>query len=685
MKKIRFLNIFLGILALALFFPGCVDDSAEPSVGNLYYGLAGDGNYVYISILTPANRAVKLQSGDPYAVAVFKVINGASNWDGETYRSKGTVAVSSSSGTSLDFNPGESYSGKGSGTLSSDGKALRMNPVPGTNYNLTLNFDRAVTSATASSPFGNTIPLPNEDDPGGTPPTTNPGETPTPTDPKDPQFQPFVAGCYVTNVEVYKLPTAKVIYEGKPVDLTGLTFEVTYSDGTSSGLLEIGKNNVKSEDYFTINPPGYGKPGAEHTLTYIKEYYNGEVKYPNGTDMVKTPTPSIPYLGATVSGMFSAWKKADGSEAYYELKKWELNGTPVIKKYEGWGYEGLNDILKGTYIVGSASQYGPLPTDTNIEKNVTLAVTVKEDGNKFSLIFGAGNGEDPGKITGDNDFQPININGSTDKKREYKLPNTVEVFKLREIYVPTDNNKSPFSAPITFDDPRFFGTDSTAVIKNWYSHLGNAKIGLVYENSTTRDKIINLVEAASRNTALKDKSKILPINLITYPVGGWGERKLEFQYGDTQIKTKLAIPLYDTLKEIGFNNTKSTIVIDGQGSDDTKNKPYDEQSFLRLAQPYAIYQKSTNKNDLVKKLIFDTNYGFNFHWINGGYDKNSFVTNVNRDGILNSANSNAYEKSTKLQKANVTFNAFDGYLRTYDTPSQSKSATVPVGVKNFGD
>jgi hypothetical protein len=288
MKKMRLLSIFFVLMALVLFFPGCEDKSGEGTVGNLYYGFADDGNCVYISILTPANRAVTLLDGDPYAVAVFKVKNGESDWDGKyTSMGKVTVTSSSSSGTKLSFKPGTGYTGSGTGTLNSTGSTLTMEKVPGTSYSLTMNSDGKVSSATAQKPFGKSDPNPPDDDDPITPVTpvtpTNPGTTtdpePPPTDSTPPKADTYVAGDIVTKIEIIQGPNWGTItyHEGDPVsefiDGKGMRVMITYNDDKNYTKI-FEQNEIKAN--FVIDPPDFRAPTKFEVKVAATPYKAGE-------------------------------------------------------------------------------------------------------------------------------------------------------------------------------------------------------------------------------------------------------------------------------------------------------------------------------------------------------------------------------------------------------------------------
>jgi hypothetical protein len=706
MKKIGFFNIFPVLLALALFFAACsshVDgdtSDTKPQTppasnnGNLFFAYAPDGKTeVYISVYSTTTKAVKAvvippKTGDSYAaVALTRYADGESNYDTAT-KTKGTITVS---GDTLTFS-GNNYTGRLSNTT------LTMTQVPGTTYKpltMSLHGTNGNIKATSDKPFGQMELYPPDVDPVN---PTNPTDPTTSTNPTNPSNQPnkpadFEPGYYVTGVEVTKAPKNKIVFEGQAVKLDGLNVVISYSNGPPTTIIVTTETDAR----FIISPPGYGKPGEVHTLKYVAEYYDGPVKY---SQSITTPEPSIPRPGLTASGFLQPWEKRSGTtleEAYYELgtidddKKpsstkipWTPNNTTpdrgtLVEKYEGFNYVYTPPLtIKGTYITSYTPPTVPgtsVAGTASSAKNAThpadifLAYTVVDTHPEYNLVFGAGTGTIPGAITGSTNF---NYN----QARSYKLPNEVHVYHLKEITVPNPT----FKEQITFDDPRFFNSNAK---ENWYRHLAGTTIGLVYEDNTKKQQA-SIVTLASRTDTDINKRKIFPIKLTDFPSpsGGWGTRpQLEFTYVTSQpstgsIKTKLDIPLYDTLLSVGFDPRSTPIELDG-------NKTDDEKTFLMQARPYAVYQKSNNKNDTVKKKLFD-DYGFNLLWINGG--SANIVTNVTRDGILNAANSVAYDKNKKLQKVNFTFNAFDGHLRTYGAPSQSVSNnTLQVGVKNYGN
>jgi hypothetical protein len=462
-------------------------------------------------------------------------------------------------------------------------------------------------------------PTPTNSSPSTAP--TNP-TTPPPTNPPSTQDVAFNPGKYVVSVVKISNPTVTTVYEGTEVDLTGMKFTITYSDGSTDTQTLTSTYNKAD---FSIDPIQYRAKETSHSVYYIKEY---------NTSLAMT------------------FKVSDNKEAKLEnLIDWTPVGdAPTVKKFEGLGYEITGVTITGKYASDTTKTLFPTVDDS---KGVASA----------SLVFG--------DTTKNGTGVP-----SANAKREYKLPSAIQEYTLAEINFSKD---LVFNGQITFDDPRFFGDKAK---EHWYGHLKDAVIGLVYENNTITQKSIRLVESAMSSSE--------SIQLGTIPTS-WETPELEFYYytktkptlapESPGIKTKLAVPLYNTLASIGFDyNGTTPIVLNGKNSDK-------ELNFLGKARPYAIYQMNTNKSNTVKKYLFSTDstsgtITFNFWYINGSQET-AIETNVNPAGILTSSNSASYDKDKRLQNARVTYNARAGNLKSTDQPSQSKSATLKVGVTGY--
>jgi len=469
----------------------------------------------------------------------------------------------------------------------------------------------------------NLPPDTNQSDPSSSTPSTSPS-TPTPTVPTTPTNPPstqgvaFNPGKYVVSVEIISGPTVKPVYEGTEVDLTGMKIKITYNDGSTETPTLSSANKAD----FSIEPPYYKKAKTEHKVRYIKEY--------NTSEAMKFNAPE--------------------TNDFQLLKGWTIEGDPIVKEFEGLGYEITGVTITGTYTPETTTK--------------TLFPAVESTSGTYYLRFGDTTNQAPTGI-------------STNKNRQEKLSDNIPKYKLAAINISKD---LVFNGQITFDDPRFFGEKAK---EHWYGHLKDAVIGLVYENNTTL-KSIRLAESAM--------SAPESIELEVYPKkdnGGWGSTpELEFKFKtspptSTEITTKLAVPLYNTLASIGFDYSGTTpIVLNGGNSDSDIN-------FLGKAKPYAIYQMNNNKSNTVKKYLFVTDptsgtISFNLWYINGSQDT-AIETNVNPEGILTSSSSASYDKDKKLQNAKVTYNARDGNLTpSVSVPaSQSKSATLKVGVTGY--
>ena len=426
---------------------------------------------------------------------------------------------------------------------------------------------------------------------------------------RDPVFRP---GSYVTGVKFRTAPAIKTAYQGMAVELpSGTQVEISYKDGSATSVTVDKKN-------FIIEPPYYNTAGSTHTIKYIGEYVEQSVAFPTFTAPKHNP----------------ADKTTADRTYFYTLNNARITGDNTIKYFEGYGFDLSEVTITVDYIYDKYDNDGKPITPRGEEKNKNLtAFTATQTG------------------TGTGTLNYGNTNSSI----------VYADYALSDIII-TD---AAFKEQITFDDPRFF--DEEDKLNYWYSHLSDAKIGLIYQG-TTKQQEIRVVEAAM---------KLVPdAELELTPPSSWDDKRLIFKYGNTNKQTNdLDIPLYNTLASLAVESKNGKkIVLNGA-------LPDNETSFLNQVNVYAIYQMGNNKNNTVRKPVFvlDKFAAFNSLCINGVPE-----TNVKTAGILNSSSSNSYNKNGRLQKATVTLTSYNGYEKlTATTPGQTQKGTIQVGVTGY--
>jgi len=291
MRKIRFLSIFPVLFALALFFPGCKDDStpekppATKYNGSLFVAKVPNqtNTYVYVSIYstTTTNKMISPKSGETYsyATAVARFDEQDDIISGPDKKSEGKVTVGDNGSLTFKDAAGQTWNG----TFTNE-KLYIPGKVPGTTYGPFQPMDRSNSNivATADKPFGTATLTPGYDD--------DDDDTPTPTTPTNPPNNPgaqptYVQGTYkegriATRIAWIKLPdwglkptdtsstttfdtngNSKydsdkrwMYFEGDKVDFknTGLKGRIYYSDGDYDEFDETNFYN-----YFVVEPPAF--------------------------------------------------------------------------------------------------------------------------------------------------------------------------------------------------------------------------------------------------------------------------------------------------------------------------------------------------------------------------------------------------------------------------------------------
>jgi len=657
MKLIRYLGIFTALFALVSLFSGCDSSPGSEGGGNkpstanngsVFYAKVTSNQYLFISIYSEeAGKLIAPKAGSKYAVAVVPVdSDGDLDYSGPP-DSEGVIFITNDV---LTFTPSENYPGQQTATGALSGNTLAMAAVPGASFkNISLTI-RSDVAASPSSPFGKSnggISLPPTG--GGTPPggggTPPGGSTPAAT---------FDAGKYVTNVEwtsdSTKPKTTMTIYEGTPVILDGFSVKVSYNEDNPPYITS------KASD-FIVDPPYYFASEGEHTLKYIGEYN-------------EIPASKLTFKAPKETYEIGSQTNPSNAIHFYKLKSGNVSysGASSLKYFPGYiesgptqygrdsGLDTTGFALKGTHMVYTLVNNVYTLTPESTPRTLAFTASVNSSAKKVTLTYSkSGSGGTLSPVTIDVDLVSDNI------------------FTINSIVV----SEAPFKQQITFDDPRFFPKDSATAKRHWFGHMTEAKIGLVYNEGSTL-KTIKVIEAAMKTSDLLTFTAPEDFkNTEDDP------RYLKFTYMTKETNDKVEIPVYDTLAKIDIDPISSgTIVLDGTTYDNF------DISFLSKVTVYAVYQKGSNKNASVRKPIFVKERNspttvFNRWTINGTYKHN-----VNQDtangGILNAANSNSYNKNQKLVKAQIDFFTRDGSETGSTEWSATKSGTISIGVKGYG-
>jgi len=640
MKFARFFGLLSAFFALVLLFSACnalPTDDDNKSNGSIFYLKHSDNKHIFISIYSSKSKQINPQAGDKYALAVL-----SENADGSVKYSgppNSEGELTSATGGKLNFKPKDSSQEAGLGSIS--GTSLIMETVPGypsyTNLNLKFLKDATLSS---NNPFVNIDISSNSGGGGG----GDDGDDNSNSSNEVIIGTTFTPGNYVKKIQFKNTPTTpRTVYEGQAVSISG-TVTVTYSDGS-----EIDKPiNVADPTKFYIDPPYYYGPGSQHTLYYVEEYSDPS-------------TAGVIFYAPISTNLTDAAKRT----IFYEFNN-AVEGTMItttglqsIKYFEGYGFDlsGVNSQTKfRTYpLTGTSATVLTATANSTYIRLYNYAKLDTTAGTTATLYFG--NKPDPrGTVS---TFNP--------SKDIYRLD------RIKSIY-------APFTRQITFDDPRFFSTNTSDYMSYWYSHLSDATIGLSYKDVILQ-QTIRVVDAAMKlNTYPFENYNTLAIVTPTAWSATAANNILNFTYGTTATGSAatfpLEIPLYSNLTGIEIVPKKSgTILLEGA-------KSHNENTFLRQVTVNAIYQSNASKNNTnaIKKPVFvgPLFEGFYYLCINGSY-----TTNLNAGGILNEASSNQWDKKKKPQKAEVTLNAYNGEIKgTVGTP-QTAIGSLPIGVTGY--
>jgi hypothetical protein len=614
MKKRGMPGLFPLFLALFLAFCACDSSTTDPGSsgsknGALYYAEGNAGEWVIVGLGDPAsisdNRAAFApKSGYWYVIGIGSETNA-----GEEPVSMGTITIQAD-GSRLTFTPFADMgfpSASFTGTLGQG--YLIMDSIPGKNYSgFRVDEGSSYNFKSSDDPWGTGGGLPSIP---GAPDFGDDGGGDTPSGGAN-----LNLGKFVSDVIIINNPSVKTAYEGFPVDLTGLTVEIHYSNGDKAT-----KTSANAND-FIIDPPVYTTANGVHTLKYAAEYNN---------QYALASSPSRREFRAPINN-------ASQGSFFYEMinPEWilEATGAANMEYFEGidsYDFSGVS--IKALYSNGEKTINPTSVYKTSLDKSYS------PDDAALNVYIG----RRPALI-------PINFK---------------KVYPLKDIQL---EGSPDFSAHILYDDPRFISGEKE---KHWLSKYNNVSLKLLY-TGTSATKSIKLLKAIE-NELVECK---FPENFIEK------DPKITFTYsGENKDYTVTSVvPVYNKLVKITVESTVGDILLKGQGP----LYPDDEESFLRQVKIKAFYQLSSNKNNIVVRdniLVYPPmpqNAYIDPTLINADPIK----TNVNRStdgGILNEANSNAYDKKKKLVKAKVTFSS----KSVGSDEATEKSATIEVGVTGY--
>jgi len=599
MKKTRFFGLVLIIVALFGACKQAPSPGPDTTVNDTYFwAYAGNGKNIIVGIADPASfgyrAAFTPKTGHWYAIWLAAESDIASN-----PVSMGTISVN---GALLSFFPGMGYSGGSfSGTLG--GGNLVMQTIPGTSLvNITLEEGESFGFDPA--------------DPGGSLPSVPGGGG---NSGPSASIGSFKAGKYVMDVAFIDRPTANTAYEGFPVDLTGMTVEITYSNGD-----KVTKTAANANE-FIVDPPVYETANGLHTIQYIAEYnYESDLSSSRTNREFRAPVhkPAQNTFFYEIANLGNELEAAvTGDKDYFE-------GNP------SFDFSGVS--IKAAYSTGEktiipTAVYKTVFTGESAPNNSVLKVII---GRKYANI-------------------PIKHN---------------KVYSISGISL---NSQADFSDQVLYDDPRFY---SSGAEKHWLSKFTGVSLKLSYKD-TAVTKTVNIIKAQSERRL----SFVYPENLTQK------DPKINIIFhGDSRdFETFQVVPVYNKLVSIYAELLKDPIVLNGSGPLPADN----EQSFLKQIKISAIYQMGSDKNKTVKRdniLRYPTVTSGSSYVEVDTYLINALPieTNVNTGagGILNAANSKAYDEKKKLAKARVTFTTTSvGNI----TQSTTKTATIDVGVTGY--
>jgi len=607
MKKIRSFGMLLVTLAL---IGGC-SDQTPPDTGSApkdtyFWADAGNGKNIIVGISDPASfpdkAAFAPKTGFWYTIWLASESDIASD-----PLSMGTITVN---GEQLFFSPFPNMGFSESvfkGTLS--GGKLTMDSIPGTKL---ADIPLAEGGAFDFDPDDPRGSLPSVPDTGG-----DDGDWSVSTS------GAFKPGRHVTDVAFTEKPTAKSAYEGFPVDLTGMTVEITYNNGD-----KVTRTSANANEFIVI-PPVYETANGVHTIQYIAEYYDQDS-----------------LTSASAKREFRAPANDQAKNSYFYAitnSETELIATIAGDKefFEGdssFDFSGVS--IKAKYSTG--------------EKTITPTAAYK-------TTFHAAGAPDDSTLTVQIGRKHANIPIKHNK-----------VYSVSEISIATAPN---FSDQILFDDPRFFSSDADIY---WLSRFSGATLRLSYA-TTSAKKVISIIRARTEERLsleypgnLAEKNPRIRIILF-------GDDRRE-------IETFQVVPVYNKLLSISIQQLKEgRIILKGNGSlppDDEQS--FLKQIKISAVYQMGSDKTKTVKRDNI--LIYPTakssnpDVVVNSDLINA--PDNSIVTNVTTEagGILNESNSKSYDNKNKLSKARVTFTTESAGTMPQIT---AKSATIEVGVTGY--
>jgi len=613
MKRTKGIKPYFSLLLVAwALICACEDQTPpviEPVSSNTYFWAdAGNGRNIIVGMGNPASftgkEAFAPKTGYWYSIWLAYVSDTTSD-----PISMGTITVSDNQLFFLPFLDMDFPDTVFKGTLS-NGK-LTMDNIPGTNLAGIALEEGGEFSFDPDDPAGSMPAVPNTggDGDGDGGPASTAG-----------LFKP---GRHVTDVAFIDRPTATSAYEGLPVDLTGMSVEITYNNGD-----KVTKTSANANE-FIVTPPVYERPNGTHTIQYIGEYNNQnkltsamakrEFRAPSGSASLNTSFYEIMNQESELTATLT------GDKDYFEGNpSFDFSGVSIKVKYSTG-----EKTITPTAVYKTAFHAAGAPNDS---------ILTVEIGRKYANI-------------------PIKHN---------------KVYSISGIGIANAPN---FSDHFLFDDPRFFSPDAE---KYWLSRFTGANLKLSYA-STLEKKTLSIIRAQAEerlgfeypdNLTEKDTK----IKIILY--GDDGRNFEAYQ----------AIPVYNKLVSISIQQINTgLIILKGSGSlppDDEQS--FLKQIKISAVYQLATDKSRTIKRDNI--LIYPTetstnkNVEVDANLINAPND--SLVTNVTTEagGILTESNSKAYDTKNKLSKAKISFTTESAG----NAPQQiTKSATIEVGVTGY--
>ena len=519
------------------------------------------------------------------------------------------------------------------GVISVNGENLTFMPFPDMGYvtgNLsgTLRNDKLTMSNIPSTSLvmlaleeGGSFSF-DPDDPGGSLPVI-PGEG---QDGETTNAVPFNSGKYITDIVFLDRPVAKTAYEGFPVDLYGMRVEISYNTGEKVIKTE---ENAKE---FAVIPPIYEKSGGVHYLMYIAEY-NNQYFFPSDYTERQFKAPE------NILGQNTVFYEiiVDTPYPYTDPNQLKATVAADIEHFESEPYIALNAVsVKLKYANGEKTL---VPSSFHETEFIEKAAPEDHEvvvyiGSKYYAIV------------------PV-------KQEKYYKVDRIEIGS-----VPVTNGH------LLFDDARFYSWDAE---NHWLSRLTNAGIRIRYKNTYIL-KTMNVVEAYFRGWIDID----FPPNLL--------EKEAKFTYtlraDSGTFSTSQIITVYNRLASISVESLSGGIVLRGNGT----VAPDDEQTFLKQVKVSAIYQMGSDKTRTVKRdnvLVYPVSGSTpGSVLVDDQIYLGQIITNVDTGsaGILNTANSKAYDDKKKLSKARVSFTTTSAGDVNQET---TKTAIIEIGVTGY--